>query len=41
MLNVVGNGPNQLDAPYNVMSICDYTGVTRPPGVECDGNNGQ
>ena len=39
MLNIVGNGPNQLNGPYNAMSICDYIGVTPPPGVECDNNN--
>jgi hypothetical protein len=30
--NVVGDGPNQLNAPYSAMSIGDYTGVTPPPG---------
>jgi hypothetical protein len=30
--NVVGIGPNQLNAPYSAMSIGDYTGVTPPPG---------
>lgn len=31
MTNVVGNGPNQLNAPYSAVVIGDYTGVTRPP----------
>jgi hypothetical protein len=30
--NVVGDGPDQLNAPYSAMSIGDYTGVTPPPG---------
>jgi sugar lactone lactonase YvrE len=30
--NVVGNGPNQLNAPYSAMAIGDYTGVDVPPG---------
>jgi hypothetical protein len=30
--NVVGNGPNQLNAPYSAMSIGDYTGLDIPPG---------
>jgi hypothetical protein len=30
--NVVGDGPNQLNAPYSAMSIGDYTGLTPPPG---------
>jgi hypothetical protein len=30
--NVVGIGPNQLNAPYSAVSIGDYTGVTPPPG---------
>jgi outer membrane protein assembly factor BamB len=29
--NVVGNGPNQLDAPYTAFVIGDYTGQTPPP----------
>jgi outer membrane protein assembly factor BamB len=32
MLNVVGNGPDQLDAPYTAYVIGDYTGQTPPPG---------
>jgi hypothetical protein len=31
--NVVGDGPNQLNAPYSAVSIGDYTGVTPPPGL--------
>ncbi|HVB25407.1 MAG TPA: hypothetical protein VNG51_25950 [Ktedonobacteraceae bacterium] len=31
MTNVVGNGPNQLNAPYSAVVIGDYTGVTPPP----------
>ena len=31
MINMAGNGPNQLNAPYNAVVIGDYTGVTRPP----------
>lgn len=31
--NVVGIGPNQLNAPYSAVSIGDYTGVTPPPGL--------
>jgi len=33
MTNVVGRGPNQLNAPYSTVSIGDYTGVTPPPGI--------
>jgi hypothetical protein len=33
MTNVVGIGPNQLNAPYSAVSIGDYTGVTPPPGL--------
>jgi hypothetical protein len=33
-LNVVGNGPNQLNAPYTAFVIGDYTGQTPPPGVD-------
>lgn len=29
--NVVGNGPDQLNAPYSAVVISDYTGVTHPP----------
>lgn len=29
--NVVGNGPERLNAPYNAVEIGDYTGVTPPP----------
>ncbi len=29
--NVVGNGPNQLNAPYTAFAIGDYTGQTPPP----------
>jgi hypothetical protein len=36
-LNVVGNGPNQLNAPYTSFVIGDYTGQTPPPGMEDDG----
>jgi outer membrane protein assembly factor BamB len=32
-LNVAGDGPNQLDAPYSAMAIGDYTGVMKPPGL--------
>jgi hypothetical protein len=31
MTNVVGNGPDQLDAPYTAFVIGDYTGQTPPP----------
>lgn len=31
MTNVVGNGPDQLNAPYSAVVIGDYTGVTPPP----------
>src|SRR2546421_1993010 len=31
MTNVVGNGPNQLDAPYTAFVIGDYSGQTPPP----------
>lgn len=31
MTNVVGNGFNQLNAPYSAVVIGDYTGVTPPP----------
>jgi hypothetical protein len=31
-LNKAGNKPGELNAPYNAMSIGDYTGVTPPPG---------
>jgi hypothetical protein len=31
MLNVIGNGFNQLDAPYTAFVIGDYTGQTPPP----------
>ena len=31
MLNVVGNGPNRLNAPYSAVVIDDYTGLTPPP----------
>jgi len=33
MLNVVGNGPNQLDGPYTSFVIGDYTGQTPPPST--------
>ena len=33
MTNVVGDGRNQLNAPYSAVSIGDYTGVTPPPGL--------
>jgi len=33
-LNVSGNGPNQLDAPYTAFVIGDYTGQTPPPGMD-------
>jgi hypothetical protein len=29
--NVVGNGPNQLNAPYSAVMIGQYVGVTPPP----------
>ena len=29
-LNVAGNGPDQLNAPYSAMVIGDYTAVTSP-----------
>ncbi len=31
MTNVVGNGSDQLNAPYSAVVIGDYTGVTPPP----------
>src|SRR6266478_4615620 len=31
MTNVVGNGPDQLNAPYTAYVIGDYTGQTPPP----------
>jgi outer membrane protein assembly factor BamB len=31
MLNVIGNGPNQLDGPYTGFVVGDYTGQTPPP----------
>jgi len=31
MTGIVGNGPNQLNAPYSAVVIGDYTGVTPPP----------
>jgi hypothetical protein len=33
-LNRAGNGPDQLNAPYNAVVIGQYVGVTRPPGTE-------
>ncbi|MDA4116379.1 MAG: hypothetical protein OK442_07485, partial [Thaumarchaeota archaeon] len=33
-LNVAGNGPDQLNAPYTAFVIGDYTGQTPPPGVD-------
>ena len=32
-LNLAGNGPNQLNAPYTAFVIGDYTGQTPPPGM--------
>lgn len=32
MTNVIGNGPDQLYAPYTAYVIGDYTGQTPPPG---------
>jgi hypothetical protein len=32
ILNVVGNGPNELNGPYTSYVIGDYTGQTPPPG---------
>lgn len=32
-LNKAGNGPDQLNAPYNAVVIGQYIGVTRPPGI--------
>ncbi|HZS76804.1 MAG TPA: hypothetical protein VFA41_09345 [Ktedonobacteraceae bacterium] len=32
MTNVIGNGPDQLYAPYTAFVIGDYTGQTPPPG---------
>jgi hypothetical protein len=34
--NVVGNGRNQLNAPYSAVAICDYTGLTPPAGEGAD-----
>ena len=31
--NLVGNGPDQLFAPYSGYVIGDYTGQTLPPGI--------
>jgi uncharacterized protein YbaA (DUF1428 family) len=33
MINVVGNGPNQLNGPYTSYVVGDYTGQTPPPGL--------
>ncbi len=33
MLNVTGNGPNQLNGPYTAYVIGDYTGQTPPPAT--------
>ncbi len=33
MLNIVGNGRNQLDGPYTAFVIGDYTGQTPPPAT--------
>jgi hypothetical protein len=33
-INVVGNGANQLNAPYSAMSVGDYTGFDVPPGFQ-------
>lgn len=33
MTNVVGDGKDQLNAPYSAVSIGDYTGLTPPPGL--------
>jgi hypothetical protein len=32
-INVTGNGPNQLNAPYTAYVIGDYTGQTPPPST--------
>ena len=34
MLNVAGNGANQLNGPYDAKRIGDFTGLTRPFGLE-------
>ncbi len=31
MLNVAGNGPDQVNGPYTAFVIGDYTGQTPPP----------
>ena len=31
-INVVGNGPNLLNAPYDAKEIGDYVGITPPFG---------
>jgi hypothetical protein len=33
MVNVTGNGPNQLNGPYTAYVIGDYTGQTPPPAT--------
>jgi len=38
-LNIVGNGRNELNAPYTSYVIGDYTGQTPPPGLHDDDNN--
>ena len=32
-IGVIGNGPNQLDAPYDAKEIGDYVGITPPFGT--------
>ena len=31
-IGVIGNGPNQLDAPYDAKEIGDFVGITPPFG---------
>jgi len=33
VINVPGNGPDKLNAPYAAFVIGDYTGQTPPPGM--------
>ncbi|HEX7916810.1 hypothetical protein [Rudaea sp.] len=39
MLNVAGNGANQLNGPYDAKRIGDFTGLTRPFGFEDDNDD--
>lgn len=39
MLNVIGNGFNQLNGPYDAKEIGDFTGLTPPIDMDFDGND--